>query len=228
MTDVPKGALPLPKWTGLAIVGTAVVAAFAITMKHGLGAALILLAGGALVLFIWLAFRAVQSVTEPDDASLLLDTAPTPAQTRKQSALRALKDIDAERAVGNLNDDDYAELVEKYRAEAKLAMREVDEERAQLRGRAEALAKRAVERALDSSEEDAGADAEADAKKKPRARSKPKLKADDDAGANANADADANANADADADANACPKCKTKNDPDAAFCKRCGEKMGDA
>lgn len=184
--------MPMPKWTGLAIVGLVLVAAFAITMRYGLGAALILMAGGALILFIWLAFRAVQSISEPDDDALLIDAAKTPAETRKASALRALKDIEFERSIGNLTADDYKELEEKYREEAKLAMRDVDTERLELRQRAEVIAKRAVDRAFapDEPEEEEAA-----------------------------------AVATVERPANACPKCETVNDPDAAFCKRCGEKM---
>lgn len=188
--------LPIPKWTGLAIAGLALAAAFALTMKFGLGAALILLAGGALVLFIWLSFRAVQSVTEPDDDSILVEAAPTAAQTRKQSAMRALKDIEFERSIGNLTEDDYRELEGRYREEAKLAMREVDHERQQLRERAEAIAKRALDKAFAEEEETEAA------KEEPAEAPKPTTLV--------------------------CPKCKTKNDPDAAFCKRCAEKLGEA
>lgn len=193
MALAKTNALPLPKWTGLAVAGVALVAAFALTMKFGLGAALILLAGGALILFIWLAFRAVQSVTEPDDDSILIEAPPTPASTRKASALRALKDIEFERSIGNLNDADFHELEGRYREEAKLAMRDVDDERADLRERAERIAKRAVDKEFDAPEDEPEPTDEPVAKKPTTI---------------------------------ACPSCKTGNDPDAAFCKRCGEKLG--
>lgn len=198
--------LPLPKWTGLAVAGVTLAVAFAITMKFGLGAALILLAGGALILFIWLAFRAVQSVTEPEDSSLLVDVAMTPAAARKAAAFKALRDLENERGLGNLSDEDYKQLEHRYREEAKQAMRDVDAERASLRERAEALAARAVERALEEkeSEEAPAEDAPSDTTKTPaatpvsrRAReARPE-----------------------------CPECQTKNDPDAKFCKSCGAKM---
>lgn len=197
--------LPLPKWTGLAVAGVVLAAAFAITMKFGLGAALIMLAGGALVLFIWLAFRAVQSMTEPDNESLLFDVAMTPAAARKAAALKALRDLETERGIGNLSDDDYRELERRYREEAKQAMRDVDAERASLRERAEALAARAVERAFEEELEKAPAEeAPADTTETPaatpvsrRAReARPE-----------------------------CTECQTKNEPDAKFCKNCGAKM---
>jgi hypothetical protein len=190
-----KKSIPLPSWTGLAIFGVAVVLAFALTMKFGLAAALIMLAGGALILFIWLSFRAVQSVTEPDDESVLVDIAPTPAQGRKASALRALKDLEFEKSLGNLNEADYRELEARYREEAKLAMREVDEERSALRERAEKIAKKAIDRELD----DEGAASESERVVKPT-----------------------------ESNTTECPKCETTNDPDAAFCKRCGEKLSAA
>jgi hypothetical protein len=190
--------LPLPKWTGLAIAGLALVIAITITLRHGLGAALILLAGGVLVLFIWLAFRAIQSVTEPDNASILLEAAPTTAAARKNAALRALKDLDTERGLGNLTDDDYQELVTRYREEAKVAMREVDEERRALRDRAEAIADRTIAKAFAEAEEPEEAANESVARVSESPGEEPR-------------------------DPTVCRKCTTKNDPDAAFCKRCGE-----
>ncbi len=197
--------LPLPKWTGLAIVGVALAVAFAITAKFGLGAALILLAGGALILFIWLAFRAVQSVTEPEESSLLFDVAMTPAAARKAAALKALRDLETERGIGNLSDDDYRELELRYREEAKQAMRDVDAERAALRERAEALAARAVEREIDEAEDKApGEEAPTGTTETPAAtpvsRRARETKTE-------------------------CTECQTKNDPDAKFCKSCGAKM---
>jgi len=196
--------LPLPRWTGLAIVGLALAAAFAITVKFGLGAALILLAGGALILFIWLAFRAVQSITEPEETSLLLDVAMTPAAAKKTAALKALRDLEVERGIGNLNEEDYRELERRYRDEAKRAMRDVDEERASLRERAEALAARAVERALEQDTpkekvEEAPADPTPTPAEAPISRRLRDAKIE-------------------------CPECRTKNDPDAKFCKACGAK----
>ncbi len=202
--------LPLPKWTGLAIVGLAIAAAFAITIRYGLGAALILLAGGALVLFIWLAFRAVQSVTEPDDSSILLEVAPTNSAARKTAAFRALKDLETERGLGNLSDDDFKELEARYRDDAKEAMREVDEERKNLRERAEAIAERAIAKALGEGEEPADEEPAKPAKKP--APAEPEEKAEDEPVVPAPAKV-------------ACTKCKTSNDPDAAFCKRCGESL---
>lgn len=203
--------LPLPKWTGLAIAGLAVAAAFAITVRYGLGAALILLAGGALVLFIWLAFRAVQAITEPDETSILLELAPTTAAARKTAALRALKDLETERGLGNLSDDDYAELEARYREDAKVAMREVDEERRSLRERAEAIAERAIAKALEAPEE------------KPEKPEKPeKVKQTEPA---SDAKEEKTEPAAAPPEKLACTQCSTLNDPDAAFCKRCGESL---
>ena len=201
--------LPVPKWTGLAIVGFALAAAFAITVKFGLGAALIMLAGGALILFIWLAFRAVQSVTEPDETSLLLDVAVTPAAAKKKVAFKALRDLETERAIGNLNEEDYRELERRYRDEAKQAMRDVDEERAALRERADALASRAVTRALDDEEEKK----EKDPADGPMADPTP---------------TPAEAPISKRTTKNVCSECQTKNDPDAKFCKQCGDRLGSA
>jgi hypothetical protein len=205
--ETAKRPLPLPKWTGLAIAAIAIVVAIVIALRFGIGASLILLAGGALVLFIWLAFRAVQSMTEPDE-TLSLEVGPTPAQTRKAAALRAIKDLDYEKSVGNLSEDDYRELHTRYREEAKRAMREVDDERAALRERAEAIAERAIERELgdeaavatvEKREDPTPTPAEAPVSRRAREQTRPE-----------------------------CPECATKNEPDAKFCKQCGGKMNSA
>lgn len=185
----------LPRWTPWAVFALVIGIAVVLTVRNGLGAALIVLAGSSLVLCIWLAFRAVQTVTEPDDLSLLVELPPTPAQARKQTALRALKDLDFEKAIGNLNEADFADLERRYREEAKRAMREVDEERAELRARAEKLASQALDEEPEPSPDPTPTPAAAPASI--RAREKTAT----------------------------CTECDTKNEPDARFCKQCGAKM---
>jgi len=214
----------LPSWTPWAVFGAVLVGAVALTLRHGLGATLIVLAGLTLVLFIWLSFRAVQSVTEPDDRAILIDLPPTPAETRKQSALGALKDLDFEKALGNLNPEDYAELERRYREEAKRAMREVDDERAELRGRAEKLAQKALESASEEPEEPANREEEEEVAPPKNKRRAPKPKESvpphDPTPTPAAAPASIRAQK-----VVVCTECETKNEPDARFCKQCGAKM---
>jgi hypothetical protein len=196
--------------TPRAVFAAVIAAAIVLTLRHGLGSALILLAGAALLMFIWLAFRAVGAVTEPDARSILIELPPTPAQARKTTALRALKDLEFEKAIGNLNDADYADLEGRYREEAKRAMREVDDERKELRARAEALAQRAL-----------GARATG-ATAAPKALSKLDTTPPDPTPTPAAAPASIRASREK---LLVCKACDTKNEPDARFCKQCGAKM---
>ena len=212
----PATAQHLPRWAIGAAVGAVVVGAVVLARVYGIGESILLLAAGALVLVVTFVFRALQSIAEPSDEDILAELAPTFADERKRSALRALREIEYERTLGKLNENDFTDLSAHYRQEAKRAMRAVDEERRELRARAERLATAALQ-----------ARAIAD-----------RAKADDsDDGADAHDEDPAPAQAaDADADSpppaaeppvttterRACPKCAIANDPDARFCKACG------
>jgi hypothetical protein len=72
----------------------------------------------------------VQSLTGESQLSLeeaLGFAAPSAEEEQKRSVLRALKDLEFERGVGKISEEDYTELSERYRAEAKRLMRSLDE-----------------------------------------------------------------------------------------------------
>jgi hypothetical protein len=120
-------------WIGGAIVG-------GVTL--GAGGFFLLFSGGALLLVILLFWRSTQSLTEESPLSLeeaLGLAAPTQEEERKQSVLRILKDLEYERAVGKIEDADYRELSERYRAEARALLSNVEEGLGPARLRAEAL-----------------------------------------------------------------------------------------
>ncbi|MBI2391812.1 MAG: zinc-ribbon domain-containing protein [Deltaproteobacteria bacterium] len=216
--------MSLPRWAAPSFLGGVLLIAAYLIIRHGLGAALIVLAGATLLMFIWLAFRAVQSVTEPDDRVVMIDVPPTPAQSRKITALRALKDLEFEKSLGNLSEADYAEIEARYREEAKRAMREVDDERAAMRARAEEMARDAIERAAaaPANEEEEEEEAPPPPKKR-RAKSAAPEKAETKDPTPTPAAAPASIRARE--KIAICPDCATKNDPDARFCKQCGAKM---
>jgi hypothetical protein len=112
----------------------------------------------------------------------------------KRRVLRALKDLEAEHAIGKIDDADYEALVARYRADAKAVMREMDREIGPLRDEAERIAREYLgNRGLVDGEAAAPIEAkagEAETKAAP-------LRA-------------------------ACAKCGTSNESDAAFCKKCG------
>lgn len=169
----------------LVVTNLGALATFAAT---SLGPAILVLAAGGLlgaIALLWASLRSLFGDAPIDDA---LDEAAALSRThrgtrageRKRIALRALKDLEHEHSVGKIDDDDYMRLVARYRADAKVAIREMDEEVSVHREKAEELVR---------------AHLEGRAKAKAKAARIP------------------------------CPACKTKNDPDAAFCKKCGASM---
>jgi hypothetical protein len=130
---------------------------------------------------------------------------------RKQKALRALKDIEHEHSIGKIDDDDFADLKAKYREEAKGVLRELDVEIEPYREKAEALAKKHLAKVgLGAPDVSDGAEKEASVTEasEPEASETP-------AAREPRSDAKVS-----------CAKCKTANDEDAAFCKKCGASLG--
>jgi ribosomal protein L40E len=60
---------------------------------------------------------------------------------RKRTALRALKDLEFDHALGKIGDKDYAELSARYREQAKAILREIEGAVLPQRARAEELAR---------------------------------------------------------------------------------------
>lgn len=108
----------------------------------GLGFGLLVVAGGTLVGSIWLLWASLQGIG--GDAPITLEEAlslgaPSAEEEQKRAVLRALKDLEYERAVGKISDEDYASLAEHYRGEAKRLLRAVDRDLSPERERAERL-----------------------------------------------------------------------------------------
>jgi hypothetical protein len=119
-----------------------VVAASALGHYLGLGVGLLTVAGGVLSGSIWLIWSSLQGLS--GDAPLTLEEAlslgaPSAEEEQKRAVLRALKDLEYERAVGKINDTDYETLAEHYRNEAKRLLRAVDADLGPERDRAEQI-----------------------------------------------------------------------------------------
>jgi hypothetical protein len=121
-----------------------VVIALAAVFGHfyGLGLSLLFVAGGVLGGSIWLIWSSLQGLG--GDLPITLDEAlslgaPSAEEEQKRAVLRALKDLEYERAVGKINDDDYASLAAHYRNEAKRLLRVVDQDLGPERERAERI-----------------------------------------------------------------------------------------
>lgn len=116
--------------------------------------------------------------------------------SRKKMLLRAIKDLDNEHALGKLEDDDYHQISETYRSELKTVMKEIDASLEPFREKAEAEARAFLE----------GRGIEGGAER----------------GAETTPDVDSGAKAKKKTLRVSCEKCSTSNEPDAAFCKKCG------
>jgi hypothetical protein len=129
--------VPAITWV-LVTVTTGLIAA----QFYGRGAFFLVAAGAVLLGAIFILWTSIQAIT--GDAPLSLEealtlTAPSTEEERKVAVLRALKDLEYERSVGKLSEEDYVELTRKYRQEAKLLLQALDETMAQSRERALAL-----------------------------------------------------------------------------------------
>jgi len=234
----------------LAVIVAAVAAGFA----RGLGVALLVLAGGMLLLAIGFLWESVQSLG--DEADLTLDEAlalasPSAEEEKKRAVLRALKDLEFERSVGKVSDEDYKKLSAQYREEAKALLQVLDREQSPARARAEKLAASFVEDAMKNEpapkkaeeepptpdeDEDEDEDTTAPEPEETKSEESPGSEGESesdgsDDGEDEDDDDDDDEDEDDDDDESenvkelVCAKCETKNDTDARFCKKCGEAL---
>jgi len=122
--------LPLATLAGAATAGVVV----------GIEIALLVIAGGALLGTIALLWGSVQALT--GESSITLEEAlslgaPSAEEEQKRAVLRALKDLEFERGVGKISEEDYAELSARYRADARRLILAVDEGHAKERAEVE-------------------------------------------------------------------------------------------
>lgn len=120
---------------------------------------------------------------------------------QKQMLLRSLKDLELEHELGKLSDADYERLKEHYRGQARHVLRDLDDQTQPHREQARRLVEGRVERAL--------------GKKGKR----------EDAKTTASEGTDARPEQAVAERALQCAECDTCNDPDAAFCKKCGARL---
>jgi hypothetical protein len=196
-------------------VGSAIVVGFVASVGSGL----LVLASGALLGTIALLWASVRTLS--GDAPLPADLEALAAQNRdidalaedKRRVLRALKDIESEHALGKIDDADYETIATQYRQEAKALMREMDENAAPGLAEAERVAREYL------AKQGLGPSPEPDAAQASRATI-------GDTRPSRNAVTEVLATSERDAAIErarvACAECATSNEPDAAFCKKCG------
>lgn len=235
MSSAKTAAKSIPldeRIAGYAKIGvpiTTVAGAVAVGATVGVPMAVLVLAGGTLVTCIaafWASVRTLVGETPLSGADAYAFGAPRAEEEKKRAILRTLKDLEFERSVGKISEDDYQELVAKYRAEAKRLLRALEEDAKPGRERVEALL---IERLreegllegeepekqpepeapeeLEESEEEEVAKAAAPAPAKaPQKKAKQKKKSKQQPAPTSSV----------------CGACGARNDADAVFCKKCG------
>jgi ribosomal protein L40E len=197
----------------LGIVGVTVGGALIVGFFAGVASALLVFVTGALlgsILLVWHSLRTLAGDADVDPAfDAALSRAPTELDERKRRALRALKDIEQEHAVGKIDDTDFASLDAEYRSRAKDVIREMDAELDPYREKAEALVRSHLEKRTAARAAETAA-----AKKKQKKKAAAAAEA-----------AEATESSDGDDERTVCPECETSNDSDATFCKKCGSKL---
>ena len=187
----------------------------------GASAVVLVLCGGALITVIalfWASVRTLVGEAPLSGADAYALGAPRAEEEQKRAVLRALKDLEFERSVGKISEEDHEALVAKYRSEAKRLLRVLDEDAQPQRARVEALIERRLQKEGVAAEPE-GDDDEVKAEpaaKKSEAKA-PEAKA---------PEAKAPEGKKGKPDKVACIKCGTKNDVDAVFCKKCGARQG--
>ncbi|MDI1480523.1 zinc ribbon domain-containing protein [Polyangium sp. y55x31] len=203
--------------------------------------AILVLAAGVLVTVIamfWGSLRTLLGETPLSGADAYAIGAPPRAEEeQKRAVIRALKDLEFERSVGKISEEDYRALVAKYRAEAKRLLQALDQSAAPGRERAEVLVQRRLKQLgllEDESEEtnedeDGATDEAAEAPKaEAKAAPEPVKEEADEAPRKPKKKKKAKKPAQASDEAaaqRACGACGTENDEDALFCKKCGARM---
>lgn len=139
-----------------AAAGTTLLATLVVATTLGLGPGLLVTAAGVLVLAVFLFWSSLERIT--GESPLTLEEAlglgaPTAEEEKKRAVLRALKDLEYERSVGKISEQDYAELSARYRSEAKRLLQSLDAELSPLRRQAEERLSRHIEELAAKSEE---------------------------------------------------------------------------
>ncbi|HEX7667301.1 MAG TPA: zinc ribbon domain-containing protein [Polyangiaceae bacterium] len=228
----------LARSVGLLIPAVTILVAIGVGLVTSIGPAILVFAAGALlgtITLLWASLR-----TLGGDAPLpsglasaaIAQRANRSAEEQKRAVLLALKDLEHERAIGKIDDADYAEVAARYREEAKTLLRQIDEEIAPKRPRAEEIAKAHLRKrgllgdeGADESNEDDAKEPEEKPEPKPRHSIEPvppTRKSSEPPPALKNEDDEEKTTAE---DRAVCPKCGTSNEQDAAFCKKCGTAM---
>lgn len=184
---------------GLPVV--TVTAAVAVGFVTGLATALLVLIGGALIGVIAILWGSLRVLSGDAPLPPELEALDRSAQgvdalaSRKKMLVRALKDLDNERALGKLEDADFEPIAATYRAELKEVLRAIDATLEPHRAKAEALARSHLAKVGLAEGAPPAEESERDVAAEPSPERR------------------------------TCPKCSASNEPDAKFCKECATSL---
>ncbi len=181
-------------------------------MLFGVQLVVLTLAAAALLLVIWLLWSSVQALA--GESALTFEEAfslgaRSAEEEQKRAVLRALKDLEYERSVGKISEDDYHEYSARYRAEAKRLIQSLDENLAEGRRQVEEELARRLSKKL--------------------AKAKPKdLPVAETSAAHTPQNGEHVSPLQSPTATRICAACWVKNEQDARFCKACGKSMTEA
>lgn len=186
-----------------------VLGALGVLFAYGPASALLVLGAGALLAAVIALWTSLRSLTGDAPLEAGFDDAfvhgrVSDAEERKRAVLRALKDLEHEKSIGKIDEADFAALSSQLRAQAKSILREIDDEIAPMREKAEKIAREHLRKKGLGTTPD-GEDA--------KSRSDTQAHAPEEAAPD---------------EAHRCPKCATRNDADATFCKKCATRLREA
>jgi hypothetical protein len=144
--DGDEAERSLGRAVAIGLPSLCIVGAFAAGILGSVGSALLVLASGAMLATIALLWASLRTLS--GDAPLPVDLDPISGRhhdvdergERKRRVLRALKDLETERALGKIDAADYDVIAARYREDAKALMRDMDQQTAPARAEAEKLA----------------------------------------------------------------------------------------
>ncbi len=213
-------------WIG----AVAILLALLVGAWKGIALGVLLLAAVVFVIVLVVLGSSVSALA--GDTPLSLDEAigfgaPSAEEEQKRAILRALKDLEFERSLGKISDQDFHEFSARYRGEAKRLIAQLDGSLRPAQELAERLAAERLAKAGLTADTAVGEiraeDAVAPHDDEEPAKTEPSNASSDDAPS-----ADGEASTTTAATTPACGDCGTLNDPDARFCKRCGSSLGPA
>jgi hypothetical protein len=206
-----RWAVPLATLTVAIVLGT----------LYGVQLVVLTLAAGVLLLVITLLWNSVQALAGESELSFeeaFSMGARSAEEEQKRAVLRALKDLDYERSVGKISEEDYQEYSARYRAEAKRMIRDLDESLAEARKQVERELERRVAKLEQSDDVDEASQEEPEqpiAADAVEATSSPE-------------NSPAIVPKSPAKTLRECSACHTQNELDARFCKSCGAAMASA